>query len=361
MKKHYFFIGALLLTLGLSSQAAASAGENPTAAEAETPVRLSDHLGLQMPSSLDCNVTSVYPGYYMGMVILGLDSNDVLVNSECDTPITMTYNDEVIGNIQLNVPDEERRVQIIGIATTEGSDDFLPGVTSISLYLVFAEDGADMAKFRNDGAYTVSIPDGAFVMNGVPMKGLTLTYNYANKVPARSFEWSVEPAGGDYKAEPKDLLSEIRLIVKDAKYIYYKNRGGGKLTAPDGTAINAGYPRLEQPNTIAYQFGNKNTDWEALGYGTYTFTVQHGMINLDSTMWDGYDSDGNFNEDVTVLYNVQSNGTSSVTLIGVPAADSYNVFTVDGKAVLVNAAPEAVMGLEPGLYIINGCKAAVRR
>ena len=327
----------------------------------KAPVRLSDHLGLQMPSSLDCNVTSVYPGYYMGMVILGLDSNDVLVNSECDTPITMTYNDEVIGNIPLNVSDEERRVQIIGIATTEGSDDFLPGVTSISLYLVFAEDGADMSKFRNDGAYTVSIPDGAFVMNGVPMKGLTLTYNYAGKAPARSFEWSVEPAGGDYKAEPKDLLSEIRLTVKDAKYIYYKNRGGGKLTAPDGTAINAGYPRLEQPNTIAYQFGNKNTDWEALGYGTYTFSVAPGYVNVGNPYWDEYESDGNFNEDVTVLYNVQKNGTSSVTLIGVPAADSYSVYTVDGNAVLLNAAPEAVLDLEPGLYIINGCKTMLRK
>ncbi len=331
------------------------------------PAKLSDHMSLTTPPSLECDVTTATTPYGdgMGVISLGLDSDAIQINAKGDQVITMAYNGEVICSLPVNQPEDDMRMAIMNAGAFEGEDDLIGGPANNTLFIQFVDlnNETDIEKYQKDGAYTVNIPDGALLMNDVPMKGLSLTYNYSSKAPELKFEWTTEPEGGDYKAEPKDLLSNIKLIVKDGTYINYKgSTGGGKLTAPNGEEIQkSDWPEISSDNTLTYRFNHKNTNWEALGYGTYTFSVAPGYVNVGNPYWDEYESDGNFNEDVTVLYNVQKNGTSSVTLIGVPAADSYSVYTVDGKAVLLNAAPEAVLDLEPGLYIINGCKTMLRK
>ncbi|MDE5552838.1 MAG: hypothetical protein K2I91_06515, partial [Muribaculaceae bacterium] len=165
---------------------------------------------------------------------------------------------------------------------------------------------------------------------------------------------TITPANGtDFEGS---ISGEIVLTVEGADYVTY-DTAPASLTNDKGERVTAfNSTPAAKDNTITWSF-YENSPYLFVD-GEYTLTIRKNTIGAD--MDAERTGEGNFpTEDITVTYLVH-NGTG-VALIGVDAADSYDVYTMDGKVVLLNAGNDAMLNLAPGMYIINGKKAFVRK
>lgn len=337
------------------------------AAMAQTAPELSKYISLGVPTSLDCDATSAKTMFGKGLVVVGLNlhSDLITVNEQSTAKITMAYNGTQISALSLKADDGQ--VMILGVGALDDGDDLPEYAAQNTLYMMFGSyDDSGNDKFCKDGKYTVTIPDGALLLADAPMTGTTLTYNYTD-VEQTEFDYTISPDPAVELVGPVwNLLSKITLTFPDATLVTYDKKAGGHLKTPKGVEIPSMTPGIDYgTKSIEFRFGNKSTDWNGddFGYGAYQFTVDPGYIAVNDPAWEAveYDGLGNF-KGFTVVYNIKSEGgaPSAVTLVGIEAADLYTVYNLNGQALIVNGAPEELLGLTPGLYIINGQKVLVK-
>lgn len=364
--KYTFEIAAESLTGG-SASSASLITHNAKAMTYELdvykPESLADHSKLSIPSALECNRTTASSMLGKGMMIvsLGLASKNIEVNAACEETVDMYYNGTLLKSIPTTVTEENTGVMIMSVgALAEGDENELLDFPAVNeLYMVFTMNPYDEA-YRQNGEYRVVIPNGALLKEGKPMKGHELVYTYTDEENI-DFTFELTPAEGNFKdVDFKDMFNTtgIKITFPNASYIsYYKK---ASLTDPEGTVIYAQYPATNFKNTITYKFGSAKTVWADLKTGAYVLTIPAHSLYVDDAAAESNGDPGNWPEkDETFTFYVDS--ITGVVLVGIEAADSYDVYTMDGKVVKLNAAPAEMLDLEPGLYIVNGKKVFVRK
>lgn len=320
--------------------------------------KLADHIALSIPSDYVCNrdnTTSQF-GTGFGVVAYRLDTPEIVVNTTADLEIQLLYEDKLIAtaNVKEQKGDDSPQVVIQNIAIL---DDGLMDFGSINtLYILFSY--ADDIKFHTDGKYTVIIPDGAFTLKGEQLKGCSFEYQYTDVATPIDFSYELSPDPILPLENGTEALHNIRITFLNSRSLDYADKGGATLTGPNKEKIYIGYAKTDMKSYLEYPVGIINTSWDKLGDGDYTFEIHKGMINLNSRYWDCTPGTGNF-EGLTAIYHV-SGTLTSVTLMGVEAADEYDVYDLAGNVILLRAGTQEISALPEGIYIINGKKTYLR-
>lgn len=367
--------------------------------------KLEDHITLSFPVALKCNkaMTTSQFGYGMMWIGLGLDSEEISINTACAENVTMSYGGELISSLSCA---DDGQVNIIPTGLFEEETGVSGGDASYQLFFAFdanyymgldENDESDHSDFRKDGEYTVVIPDGALKLGNDEMLGLTLVYNYTNGMFELSPDFyhvtpdnTVEIVNAPRIPHP---LKTVAITFPGAQFVNCKNSlEEVTLTCPVSSTIDSSCPEevihplsvaVSGDDTLVFTFDNtdngadgKTEDAILKRYGTgdYKLAIPEGFIAVDSPQWDP-DSEsskarsrrakealtGNVPA-VNVNYRLDWRGIeTNVTVIGLEKAESYNVFTPDGKAIRLNAQEEELTDLYPGIYIINGKKVYIRR
>lgn len=328
------------------------------------PEALADHSKLSVPSALECNRTTASSMLGKGMMIvsLGLASKDIEVNEACTETVDMYYNGTLLKSIPTYINEADNTgVTIMSVgALAEGDENELLDFPAVNeLYMIFTNNPEDEA-YRQNGEYRVVIPKGALLKEGMPMKAHELVYTYTDEENI-DFTFELTPAEGNFKdVDFEDMFKTtgIKITFPNASYVSYDKKAS--LTDPEGNVIYAQYPVTDWKNTITYKFGNAKTVWADLKTGAYVLTIPAHSLYVDDQSAEANGDAGNWPEkDETFTFYVDS--IVGVVLVGIEAADSYDVYTLDGKVVKLNAAPAEVLDLEPGLYLVNGKKVFVRK
>lgn len=327
---------------------------------------LKDHLAYSVPDAYEANRANAHTVLHTGMSLISLacDNMEIVLNTECTDRIQMLYNGECIATLGLS-GEEPVWFDGAGALDVNGLAQFQSGWF---LNMLFVEpEHEDYPLFQRNGKYTVVIPNGAFKLGDKLLKGLSIEYNYTDEMPNVDFAYTLTPAPGKLAVSYADeenaitskmLLGEIIVHFDNATSVDYAGDGGGHLYDEDFNEIHADYPKPNWVNEITYKFGNAKTEWPEEGIFTFVIDPKYVAVNLP--YFDEYEDEANF-PGLTAIYQLSENAQTSVTLVGAEATKNYNVFTIDGKAILTNAKPAALLDLTPGLYIINGVKTVVRK
>lgn len=248
------------------------------------------------------------------------------------------------------------------------------GEGTSQMMLMFNEnEGEDVPEaFTKPGYYMVEVPEGAFTVtdaegNVTNMLGFELEYVLGEPKPV-DFAYTLDPSptadstvGGEVTLTS---LSEITISFPNALNASYPSTQNPNcqpfayLTTPEGEKIKSGSTPAIDGAALTYTFADPEAGWSD---GWYTFEIPANSIYVDYNQFrlDDLEDLGNFQG----LYTIYLLGKplSKVDIWGLESADSYNIFTVDGKVVKLDGAVEDLAGLENGLYIINGKKVLVRR
>lgn len=331
---------------------------------------INEYITLSQPAYLEINPSnagSTFATTGMSFIGLGLKTQDFFGLSN-SAPITYTYyaaegdEEELLDSVD---PTDKDKIYFLGRGSADDSG-LIDFPASYYMYIFFAADSEGdvdetaAAKYKRAGYYKLSIPDGAFMAEGKMLKGMDIVYHYSTEIPAQNFEYTLTPADGTELSNGAEVFgingSGIILEFKDAKEIDTLNKPA-TLTCPDGTVLERVNPKTNFSNKLTWTFGLKDTQWPD---GTYTFKVEKGKIGINMGWTDDWVGEGNF-EGLTAVYTVNSSGVVGVAVIAGEAADSYTVYTLGGSKVKANVKAEALLDLEPGLYIINGKKALIRK
>lgn len=208
-----------------------------------------------------------------------------------------------------------------------------------------------------EGDYTLTIPTGMLTIYGQPLEAYSKTYTIYK---SEADMYTLSPAAGEV-----ETLDNITVAAKDGLYVDYSTSGvpDVTLTHADGTQVTAGkWPKgagAYGVGSLTFQFTAPEGGWAE---GQWTFNIPEGYLNFFSDIYDmdsmGRPGTGNSPE-INVVYIIKD-GTG-VRMVGAQAADSYTVHTTDGRAVMIDAAPEKMKELAPGLYIVNGRKVLINK
>lgn len=347
---------------------------------ADEAEELADYLILQTPSTLEANPTNTRFGSW-GVVGMGVTAYTIKANPkefrgvEGADFISIRYSATEDGEKEVLAsfsPVNENNVSIYGSGLF-ADDDFPTAQESYStLMLLFCNDGDgginydELPMYMKDGYYSIEIPDGAFELvkadgSVTKLNGLTLTYHYTNSAAPVQTNYVLTPADGENVQDPGAVFgykgSGIVLEFPNANFVDI-NQKAATLTTPENVVMSKNVPSGAYTNKLTWTFGGPNDVWPAKG--TYTFTIKPGYIYIDMGFEDDYDEVGvgNF-PGLTAIYHAGE--ITGIVMYGVEQADSYSVYSIDGKIVKLNANPDDMLDLQPGIYIINGKKAIVRK
>ncbi len=324
--------------------------------------KITDYINLAVPSSTEADVNNTMSG--MAVLGFGLATTDFSGVAGADF-LEYYYQADATATPELLTTlnaDNSSRVMIYGGGAW--ADDEFPTFTPVrNLFLMLGGDAdgvneEDLPLYTREGYYTLVIPDGAFKAEGKLLEGTSITYHYVNEIAPFTMDYTLTP-------DPEATITEnvaatffntgITITFPEANQIDCYN-SCATLTMPDGTVLTKVSPSTNFTNNLTWKFGKADTNWIN---GVYEFEILPGKVGVNmgwSEDWDG--KEANF-PGLKVVYNV--NVATGIYMIGVDKADFYNVFTLDGKVVKLNAKAENMLDLEPGMYIINGKKAIVRK
>lgn len=322
----------------------------------ETPkaVEFEEYIIKNTPAGDEITIADTF--YYSGMgSIVVTAKNGAVLNKECTGKAELQC---VIPSLGIDEP------MLIGTASPEeifdmGEEQDTPGLMTLAEgedtdYLIqfeLVDDNMTML-LNQQGIWIVTIPEGMFTVNGANVTEGSFQYNLV--AASKEYTWSITPEDGT--EFDKEMSGNIILTVEDAEYVTY-DAAPGRLTNEKGEAVTAfnSTPKYQGNQIIWSFYENNKYVWAD---GDYTLTIRSMTIGAD--MDAELTGEGNFPlEDIVVKYIVKN--ATGVALIGVDAADSYDVYTMDGKVVVLNGDSDALYNLASGLYIINGKKAIVRK
>lgn len=345
------------LTIIVASLAAVTA----TAEDVAWNESIGPHCELANPSSTECDafstthfITNDEPA---GLSFIGLnvDAMDMKV-ADGAPAIRMLYNGELLKSIN---PADETRVNFIsvGMLVEDGTGDINDFEPINTLFMVFAYYGEpDFYDFVKTGTYTLEIPDGAFAIGGVPLKGYSVEYHYSAEAAVPDMTYQLAPAPenpvSDLETFAKDGFS---LTFSDARIVQAKRRSGARLTTPSGDTIEL---LREQKSRKGFTY-RLPSHVELDEYGEYVLTVDAGIISIDQpSYYEGSDVIPNF-PGFEVTYYVYNSGVG-ITDVEADCGMPARVYSLDGRTVLENACLQDLKSLIPGIYITKGRKIRIR-
>lgn len=326
---------------------------------------LGSYLSLSIPNSFEANPKNTKTAFGVGLQMFEFSLSDSKIVKGSDSGLINIYFSETSGEkgvlLSTANPKDDGEVAIMGTSAfangIEGGED--DPVVHNSLYIIFY--GAASSEFQKDGYYTLEIPDGAFVLDTNPLKGLTLLFHYSNTTETVNLNYELTPTSGDEVTDANIFMNGILVEFPGATAVDYKKKGGGSLTGPNDFQVPALYPSYEYGAlgaALRYKFGypataTSPTEWVN---GQYTFAIGAGFVMVGDYFTD--EEEGNFPglTAVYILNDPSLSQGSNVTLVGIGASESYDVYSLDGRPVVLGAKPEEMGALEAGLYIINGHK-----
>lgn len=335
----------------------------------EELVSILEYVTYSLPSGPEANPGNASNG--LGLIGLGLKTSN-FEGVEGGDFIALYYRETPESKpVLLNTlnPANPNEVAVMGSQAFSEEGDLIEFTPVMTLYLLFANDGEggfsedEVAKYKKEGYYTLVIPDGSFMAEGQLLKGTEIVYHYQSEIPSEDLEYVLTPSAGAKIATGEEFsLPGISLYFPKAKLVDTKSYPA-TLKTPDGRTLTKVSPEIVgangekmtlNPVNIIWKFTIPSNVWPE---GQYVFEVKPGYVYVDMGWADENEGvDGNF-KGLTATYIVDS--SVGVVLVGIEAADSYNVYTPDGRIVKLNAAPAEMTVLEPGIYIINGKKVKV--
>ncbi len=342
----------------------------------EEEVSIMDYIQLQIPSSLEANPLNTtnqsFGACGMGLLGFGLKTSN-FVGVQGSEFLSFYYQKDATSARELMTtlnPANGGSVFVMSGSTFDenGFGDFTPTST---LFVVLANNGEGdidetlVPDYSRDGYYTLVIPDGAFRADGILLKGTEITFHFTNETGEFKYEYNVTPeenTTNDPITNPAEIFGVdgtgvVVTFVGTTQIDCVAN--AATLTLPDGTVLKDYLPDSNWRNTMTWKFGTTTTNWPAKG--EYVFELLAGKVYVEMGNADDLEDagiEGNF-PGMKVVYYVDKD--TSVAMIGVEPADAYTIFTIDGKLVRLNATPDQLIDIEPGLYIINGKKAFIRK
>lgn len=233
----------------------------------------------------------------------------------------------------------------------EGQDT---SACTLLIQLLSMDNASSLAQIP--GAYTLHVPAGAILNNGNPNKPFSITYNYSTASYSGDDAYEFNPAAESKVAN----LKTIKITFPESTSVMYAGSGKVTLEGPDGLSATATYPTCVEGSfgdannqSLVWNF-SKVANWPD---GTYTLTIPAGTLRINAPV-SVEEPEANVPA-IKVTWDVDH--TVGVTLIGIEAADSYNVFSIDGAAIRLNGTVEDILNLEKGVYLINGQKVYIRK
>jgi len=234
-----------------------------------------------------------------------------------------------------------------GEVVAEGHMGFADAATYMSLYVSFNE------AITAEGVYTLEVPAGAMREYGYGLTNpklcpaMILTYTIGNAEP--QYTIAVTPAPSENVA--LETISEFTVTFEGVQKIDFSTE-----------AWYAYVQRLDESGNPVEDFGTECVKTSDTAYtatltstptefGTYRLTIPEGaIIVLDNAGVSGPNKEATFDYVVTC---------SSVEDV-LAEATEFTVYSINGVCLLTNAKAEDLKQLEPGIYIINGRKVALR-
>lgn len=315
----------------------------------DIPYPVSQVFTLGTPAAYDVNNTNCYgaaQGHPMGMGCIELNTLEgINIVEDSEAKAELWYEGKFVANA-------------LGASFTGimGAADPIETVFSNKVAIFFLNTNDEVTSaYTRTGEYTVKIPAGLFTYNNKPVAAGEFKFNYST-VEVK-WEATISP---ESDSEVEDKLEGISIEFEGASSIDY-DYGCCKLYGPDNNQITF------YPSTAAY-IGTRGLKWtfgdpkaKPIEWVDGTYTVKFPAKSVYVNLQQGMVSEGNWPaEDLSITYVVKSRNTA-VSIVGIEAADAYTVYTLDGKAVLVNGSADQLIELEAGFYIINGKKALVRK
>ena len=234
-----------------------------------------------------------------------------------------------------------------GEPVAEGHMGFADAATYMSLYVVFE------APITEEGVYTLKVPAGAMreypfgVANPKECPAMELTYTIGNAEP--QYTITVTPAPSENVA--LESIKEFTVTFEGVQKIDFSTEAWhawAQLLDESGNPVQDFGAECTMISEVSYKAILMDTPTEL---GTYRLTIpEAAVIVLENAGVSGPNKETTF--DYVVTY-------SSVEDI-LAEATEFNVYSINGVCLLTNAKGEDLKQLEPGIYIINGRKVALR-
>ncbi|MDE5552578.1 MAG: hypothetical protein K2I91_05185, partial [Muribaculaceae bacterium] len=202
------------------------------------------------------------------------------------------------------------------------------------MFTIAGEEGPGSIKLAA-GKYELVVKANTDLTNRNP----ELVYNYTFLPGEVEINTAILPANDDELTKP---LDKITIEFTDAE----------DVTLAPGSYATIMFGTIEYTADVALETINEHPAVVITPYapfvneGKYVVTVSGSDLIVDGT-----------NYPVNVVYNIGA-GVTSVEAINVDG--EATVYSIDGRIVVRKAGADAISGLNPGLYIINGKKILVK-
>lgn len=211
---------------------------------------------------------------------------------------------------------------------------------TVSYYNDLAKEGTDIAGFTEKGVYTLSIPEGAITIDGVPNPAVELTYNLGLML-------EMGPATAEFVNDAANPMLKLSWDNQKITTTRAASSGiGASLTrlSDDAESELYGAPfSFNEESTVL----NISLAGRVSRAGEYTLEFPGGQIQNEK---------GEVNR--TQVFTITVTDESGVTAI--EAASSFKVFTLDGVKVMETEDAAMINNLPTGIYIVNGKKYIVK-
>lgn len=310
-----------------------------------------------------------------------LETYDITIDPPAYTTIetvpTITITFEGAEKIEAaNLTPDEDGEGVIALRNTSTTQDY-------TINLTVNVEG-NKAILTNDatkcpsGIYRLVLPHGAFKVtgNGKTQESQEASYEYyKSNIPVPA----INPAPGT--VDSKVLFDDITISFSDGTKFAQINNGTGaalfKLNADgsrDGDAIlqylydfnKYGSARDKTEVTLTSDWDKTKKPLEFTNGDKYAIWFTRGklMVITDPTALDPDDEESATddrlvsNTPIIYIYTILNSGSVESVL---DENGQFNIYTVDGKVVVLDGDINDVRNLEPGLYIINGQNYYIRK
>lgn len=292
---------------------------------------------------------------YMSAVVLMGPKNLKLV-STCPDAVRLYRGEELLAEVYADPDESVSAVKDVSIYlyADDGLIDFGTGRTS----WLFVLSPKLTETYKEAGQYRLVLPAGLFTLNGETVGGGEIPYNFLGDIEVH-YPYTITPEPGTEFEVSSPIKSLTITLEGDIRMVDYPGTPGA-LYAPNGKALGfeSSYAKVNGAS-LTWIFKEKKRypiDWQP---GVYTFRLIRNTINVNCWCDEGIAPCWP-EEDITVLY-VLKDDLTAVSITGAEAAESYTVYTTDGRAVAVAAPGEVLTTLPEGIYIINGKKAYIKK
>lgn len=236
---------------------------------------------------------------------------------------------------------------------------------------------AAIGEFSADGNSAVAGDDWLVspVLSG---KGQTISF-YATNIAGYPETFDILISLTDDSQDSFQKIGSTRTIAGTNAWTSETNWQKFELYVPEGTKYFAihhnttsDYAFLFGIDDVTYEAGAECAEDDIVGYNIYRDGELIGTVSgSELTYTDNEEGPGAHNYNVTVLFkdkdgNITESGLSNTVTIttGIGSieadlqAEEYNVYTLDGRAVMLHA--KSLSGLQKGIYVINDRKFIIK-